>query len=271
MIEGLTGVPRTALFTLRARADEHRKRRGRFEDPWAAEWLARLGWPRELDRFYSGWIQGKNAARAAQIDAVLRRLSGELDLVVELGCGLSSRRQRLQEDFRGAWVDVDLPEIVRLRAALGADVGATTVAGSALDDAWLDAVRAPPARVAVIAEGLLYYLPEADVRAAFARWRARLPGTSMAFDVIGALDFEAARGYSRRLGADIHWAAPPPFEAAMAELGLAPIEGLEPDAVLKDALLHVGPGLRPLLAGFSKLTFLKDRRSGLMVGRLCEV
>lgn len=268
MTAALSGVPRTALFTLRARADEQRRRKPRFEDPWAVEWLAALGWPPELDRFYSGWIQGKNAARAAQIDEITQDVVArfEVEAVVELGCGLSSRRQRLQDSFHGAWVDVDLPEIIEARRELGVEGPRHRhVAVSALDDAWLEGL---PERTLVIAEGLLYYLPEAEVRQALRRWRDRLRGGLCVFDVIGELDLQAAQGYSARIDAPVLWAPPPPFEAAMAELGLDVVVGLEPERLLQDALQHVDPWLRPLLAGFSKLTYLKDRRSGLMAGRL---
>lgn len=261
----LEGVSKTALVTLRARADEHAKKKRMFADPWAVEWLAAIGWPGELDRYYSGWIQAKNAIRTAQIDgwvsSCIERFA--VTTVVELACGLSSRRQRL--GFEGRWIDLDLPEVIELRRSIGAEGEA--LAQSVLDESWIDAVT-DPERTLVIAEGLFYYLPRGEVERLFIAMREQLAGAVFVFDVIGALDLEAARGYSRRLDAPIHWAIDPPFERAMLDFGLAPIAGLEPEVLLQDGLQRVFAPLRPLMAAMAKVRFFRDRRSGTMIGVL---
>lgn len=267
----LTGVPRTALFTLRSRADEHRKGdRGVLHDPWAATWLDRLGWPSGMNQYYSDWIQAKNALRAARIDRVLRLL--EPSAVVELGCGLSSRRQRLA-DLGGAWFDVDLPSIAALREDLNAqEEGQLLLPGSALDDGWVETVRSTlggaTRHLTIVAEGLVYYLPEEAFRAALQRWHERLPGATLVFDVIGRLDFEAARGYSQRIEAGILWAGPVPLERAPTSFGLEALPDTLEAEIRKTELDGSPAWWRGLAVAFRRFGFLHDRRSGLVVGRL---
>ncbi len=268
----LEGVSKTALFTLRARAEEHARKNRRFADPDAAAWLETLGWPPELDEHYSDWIQTKTAIRTAQIDRMVTHCCAQFEVaqIVELACGLSSRRQRL--GFDRAWIDLDLPEVIAARERLRVrGEHHRHVALSALDPAWIDAVAsaAPPAQTIVIAEGLFYYLPLDEVEALFAAMRERLAGAVLIFDVIGAMDFEAAKRFHTQIEAPIHWAAPPPFEAAMHASGLDVIEGLEPDALLDEALREIQTFVaRAVLSAFARVKMFRDRRSGTMVGRL---
>lgn len=265
----LGGVSKTALFTLRARADEHARARRRFADPLAVEWLEALGWPAELDAYYSDWIQTKTAIRTVQIDRMVEKCR-DATLVVELACGLSSRRQRL--GFEGDWIDLDLPAVIAARESLG--VGGERhrhVATSALEPAWIDLVleTAPASQTIVIAEGLFYYLPMKEVEALFAVMRERLAGAVLIFDVIGQMDFEAAKAFHEKIDAPIHWAVPPPFEEAMEAVGLDTIEGLEPAALVDEALTEIQTFVaRTMFSGFARIKAFRDRRSGTMVGRL---
>jgi len=49
----LSGVPRTMIFTLRARADEHVRPDALFRDERAAQWIKRLPWDAELEEWYA--------------------------------------------------------------------------------------------------------------------------------------------------------------------------------------------------------------------------
>jgi O-methyltransferase involved in polyketide biosynthesis len=55
------------------------------------------------------------------------------------------------------------------------------LAASVLDDDWIDTVAATSGPSFLVAEAVLIYLPEPEVRAAVARLAARFPG-SLAFD-----------------------------------------------------------------------------------------
>ena len=53
----LTGVPQMMGFTLRARADEHRRPDALFRDARSAAWMQRLPWTEDLARWYDGRYQ----------------------------------------------------------------------------------------------------------------------------------------------------------------------------------------------------------------------
>ena len=271
----LAGVSRTALLMLKARADEHQKRERRFADPWAVEWLRVLGWPRDLRRVYSRWVQGRIAIRAAQIDDVVRRCVArfEIDTIVELGCGLSSRRQRLALGEGVSWIDLDLPPVIEVRESLGIrGKGHRHLARSVLDLVWMDDVmvstREGASRTLFVAEGLVYYLAREDASRLLMELRRRFFGAISVFDVIGMLDLGVTAGFYRRLDVPVHWAIRPTFETALAGFGLSMIEGFEPDVMLEDAIGRAGAWARPLLTAMASIDALRARRSGTLVGRL---
>jgi O-methyltransferase involved in polyketide biosynthesis len=273
----LPGVSKTAILTLRARADEHARTKDRFfEDPHAVEWLSKLTWPRELDQWYAPRAQTFLAYRAHEIDCALRRHLEAHDrtVVVEVGCGLSSRFWRVPREHIARYVEFDLPAVIELRTKLGPDdpLHSLTVS-SALDDAWIDALAGvDAASLFIIAEGLLYYLPRAEVDTLFWRLRKRFAGATIAFDVLGALDFAAARKRAKAAGTDIEWMIPAPFEASYRAFGVAPAAGAEPDVMMHRAIEACFPRFSALerltVKVFSKVKLLAAQRSGTIVGRL---
>jgi O-methyltransferase involved in polyketide biosynthesis len=85
--------------------------------------------------------------------------------VITLGAGLDGRFDRL-DDGRVRWFDLDLPEVIELRHRFFTETDRRRfIPRSLLDFAWIDdVVRQPDEQVLVIAEGVLHYFPEADVR-----------------------------------------------------------------------------------------------------------
>lgn len=268
-MSALSGVSRTAVLTLRARADEHRRSDRLFADPIAAQWSAQLGWPRELDAWYSDFTQIKTAVRAHQLDEIVRVLAadGEPTIALELGGGFSTRAARVALPHL-TWIVLDLPPVIAARAELGEHTRA--IAGSALDPRWLDELRGK--RAIIVAEGLLFYLPRAEVDRLFAVLRTERPGTPMVFDVIGEQDLARSVRDSTRAGAPIAWAVTPPFEAAQAAMGLDVIEGLEPARIAAGTVAgfetRYGPLFGWTMRAAGRLRHFADRRSGIMVGRL---
>jgi O-methyltransferase involved in polyketide biosynthesis len=272
----LEGVSATALLTLRARADEHRRADRWFADPVAAAWSAALPWPAALDAWYTPFAQVKTALRAHQLDRMVQVLLSRrpASVVVELGAGFSTRVRRLGCGPEVRWLELDLPPVIEARRALPEGPGpGTLLAASVLERGWLDAVpEVPGEAVILLAEGLLYYLPEDEVQALLTDLRRRFPGAALLCDVIGAADLARAKVLSRRAGAPISWAVPPPLEAAQAAWGLEVLPGLEPEALLDETVAGFGARYGPLL-GFglaqgAKLPWFRGRRSGLMAGRL---
>jgi O-methyltransferase involved in polyketide biosynthesis len=179
----LTGVPETALITLRNRASEAARPDGVLSDPQAVALLERVGGTERYATFADA--DQAIALRARVFDDITRRFLTEHPgaTVVALGEGLQTSFWRIG-DPHVDWLTVDLPEVVALRRRLlPAEPQVRAFAGSALDKAWMDAV-APGTPTLITAEGLLMYLPPDEVRALLRDCADRFPGGAMVFDTI---------------------------------------------------------------------------------------
>jgi O-methyltransferase involved in polyketide biosynthesis len=102
--------------------------------------------------------------------------------VVEIGAGLNTRYERL-DNGRAHWFELDLPDALDLRRRFFADTERRTMlAGSVLDDDWLDKVADAPGPWLFAAEAVLIYLPEPDVRRVVTSLARRFPGSLLALD-----------------------------------------------------------------------------------------
>ncbi len=269
----LPPVSQTALLTLRARADEHRRPSPLFNDPWAAAWSDKLPWPPELSRWYNSFAQAKTAIRAHQIDQLILHLTaGEPAAVVELGCGFSTRSRRLERSSLH-WYHLDLPEVMASRRALEAD-DPSPLATSVLSSEWISVVQKHlSARLILVAEGLWYYLPKSQVDALFSRLMVQLPGAYVIFDLVGRQDFKRSAAWSRKLGAPILWQAEG-WEAIQGQWGLKAVPGLEQLVLVARTIAGFEARYGPIFgAGLKFLAHwpsLRARASGLVVSQLGE-
>ncbi|MCW2917357.1 MAG: tetracenomycin polyketide synthesis O-methyltransferase tcmP [Actinomycetia bacterium] len=139
------------------------------------------------------------AVRAKQVDSwTADFLARHPDAtVLYLGCGLDSRAFRLGLPADVRWIDLDLPDIIELRGKLYPRHDQHQMIGaSAFDPAWLGKIPADRP-VLIIAEGLLMYFPEDDVRALFQRLTSRFE--------TGELIFDGVAPWVTRLSAAMHW------------------------------------------------------------------
>jgi O-methyltransferase involved in polyketide biosynthesis len=108
-------------------------------------------------------------------------------VVLHLGCGLDTRVYRIDPPASVSWFDIDLSEVIELRAQLYEERrGYEMIAASVTDRSWLDAI--PAGRpVLAVAEGLMMYLPEHEGIALFNRITAQFPSGELLFDAYSRL------------------------------------------------------------------------------------
>lgn len=271
----LSGVSKTAILTIRARADEHGRDDRVFEDPLAVNWWARLSWPEELDPWYADDAQANLAFRADDLDRIVRRYAATQPAVriTELGCGLSTRQDRLSDLSVEHWLDVDLPEVVDLRHSWGAGGDRHEhVGGSVLDHAWMDHLGGDPASHIFIAEGLLYYLPRPDVDTLLAELARRFAGSVLTMDVIGANDYPKLLENTTSVGSPIQWKFEGEYKNVLEDFDLQTVEGFEPDRLTKEMLARYwhrfSAGLQGSIYWARNVEEFWQRRSGTILGRL---
>ncbi len=192
----LEGVPETLLWTLYHRAVEAGRPDAVIRDPLALSLVERIDYPFAAC-FGEGGLGRWQAARALTFDRQVRRFAAAhpTGTVVALGEGLETQFWRV-DDGRIRWVTVDLPEVIDPRERLlPPSPRRRSVAGSALDPAWVDEVAAGAAEgVLVTAQGLLMYLDRDEAHGLIATCARRLPGAAMVFDTVPGWLAERSRG-----------------------------------------------------------------------------
>lgn len=178
----LIGVPETMLWTLHNRASESLRPDTWLKDPEAERIYQRIAY--DYARSF-GKPDASHATRSLQFDAVVKdwmhRCPG--GMVVELGCGLETQFQRI-DDGNVRWLCVDMPEAIDIRERfLPPAARCQHLRCSALDLRWLDAVDTS-APIFITAQGLLMYFQEHEVRTLLQAIAARLPGCEIMFDTI---------------------------------------------------------------------------------------
>ncbi len=179
----LGGVARTLLVPLACRALESIRPDAILQDPEAVRVYEALGAHPSFLMGMGKADQFMTAMRARQFDRTarefVRRNPGST--VVDLGCGLDTRFQRLN-DGSVSWLGVDLPEVIELRRKYLADGSRChTVGQSMLDTSWLEAVP-PRADVIFLAEGVFPYFSTAQVRPMIRAMADRHPSGELLFD-----------------------------------------------------------------------------------------
>jgi methyltransferase (TIGR00027 family) len=181
----------TNLVTLYLRAYESRSRRPILGDHIAAEAVDRIDY--HFKRIHRTSLPASNqylvALRAKQLDDWCAAfLAHHADAVVlHLGCGLDGRGFRLAPPPSVLWFDLDQPAVIELRRRLYDDTDSYRMIGSSVTDPqWLDHI--PTGRpTLVVAEGLLMYLQESEVRQLLERLTDRFDSGELLFDTLSAL------------------------------------------------------------------------------------
>jgi O-methyltransferase involved in polyketide biosynthesis len=210
----LEGVANTSILTLRLRADEHAHPRCLFRDEKAVEWIGSLDWPTELDGWYSKHAQTGIAVRTRVFDDLVAKHLSQMDkpVVVELGCGFSSRYHRIGRGMVAGWVDLDLPAVIEARRSMDPETTEHQyLAGSALGTQWIEAARRKArSDILIVAEGLLMYFDEAQVLEFFSALRSAIPSAVLVFDTQGERMRRDLGHHTQRVSAPLKWAVPSP-------------------------------------------------------------
>ncbi|KPU45237.1 leucine carboxyl methyltransferase [Oxobacter pfennigii] len=188
---------------------------GVFKDLYAE---AAIG---KLDYDYSRLkIQNKTqvmlAIRAAIIDDFSKGFIGENPscLVLHLGCGLDARFMRLGLPV-GMWYDLDFPAVIDIKKQLYGETDSYKyIASSVTDLRWLDGIGAIENEILVIAEGLLMYLSEKEIKTLFTALKSKFRCYTIIFDAYSKLTAKSSKHHPslKKTGATIKWGVDDPKE-----------------------------------------------------------
>ncbi len=184
-------VAETLLIPLYMRAVESRRADAILHDPEAERLVD------SIDYDYSQFDHAPLSAvgcvvRGRYFDDAARRFiaAHEKVVAVNVGCGLDTRYQRIGQCGNAVFYELDLPEVIALRRELIPEPPEDRYMAASLDDSgWMDSLRAehPDAKFIFIAEGVLMYFYEYQVRRFIDRIAERFGGGEVWFDVCGSL------------------------------------------------------------------------------------
>jgi O-methyltransferase involved in polyketide biosynthesis len=104
-------------------------------------------------------------------------------IIVELGCGLSARFSRV-DNGSVEWYDLDLPEVIAIRKQFFQETTRNhMIASSVLDFQWMEQLATTKKTILFIAEGLVMYLREDDVKSLILKMQQHFPGCELICEV----------------------------------------------------------------------------------------
>jgi methyltransferase (TIGR00027 family) len=212
--QDLSGVAETLLIILAIRAFESQRPDALIKDERAEVLVSQMDqdFLRKKLAKIEDYSQVATILRSRDFDRHARDFLARHPeaVVVHIGCGLDTRFERV-DNGQVEWYDLDLPEVIALRRKLIGGEGERyhLLACSMLDSAWLDTVSAHRQRPFLfLAEGVLMYLEEAQVKSLVLTLREHFPGAELAFDAFSPF-FDWANNLRvtlTKVGARSEWA-----------------------------------------------------------------
>jgi methyltransferase (TIGR00027 family) len=188
LAENLNGVAETMLIPLYIRAIESKRSDALIKDDKAVALVEQMG--TTLSRIKNIKMDENDrlalVLRNRQFDRYVHTFLTHHPkaVVVHIGCGLDTRFERV-DNGHVEWYDLDLPEVIQIRKKLigGERERYHLLACSVFDNSWLDTVSLNRHQhYLFLAEGVLMYFEEAQVRKLVLMLRKNFPGAELVFD-----------------------------------------------------------------------------------------
>jgi len=195
-VKKLSGVPRTLLFPVYARAQEAQMKQPLFDDPYSVDMLEKIDFDFSIfvnmPESMTGNRRDLQAGIAVRTELLDKGVKAFMDnhpqgLVVNMGCGLDARFFRLDNGSM-TWIDVDLAEVIDIRQQFFEENDRyQMLAASILDGGWFESIVPQNGqKVLLVAEGTLMYFKEEAVKTLFRNLVAKFPRSVFLFEVMGS-------------------------------------------------------------------------------------
>ncbi len=206
----LTEEKETLLITLYVKALDNRSEKPVLSDQKADEMVNAIDYdfkklipPEDLNSANLVVI------RAKQIDTWIEEFLKTYPhaIVLNLGCGLDTRISRINPSEDVSWFDVDYPEVINLRRRFYSNQESYQMVESSLTELeWLEKI--PDNKpVMAVAEGVLEYLTEDEVKTLLNRLTDHFSHGQIVFDVMNSFAIESGqKSLKKTTGAEHKWA-----------------------------------------------------------------
>jgi O-methyltransferase involved in polyketide biosynthesis len=203
----LTEEKETLLIPLLAKALDSRSKNPILGDKTANELVDSIEY--DFHKLRSLGDGSLMVVRARQLDDWINDFIANNDqaIVLNLGCGLDTRVLRINVGPNISWYDLDFPEVIELRKKFFVQRNNYFMIGSSITNPrWLEQI--PTDRPAIIvAEGVLEYLAESEVKALFNQLTNHFSQGQVVFDVLSSFAIRQGNSKMRKTtGATLKWA-----------------------------------------------------------------
>lgn len=186
-------VAETLLIPLYMRAKESREKKADaiLHDPLAEDLVERIAY--DYSKFDKAWMSALGCViRGSLFDRKVQEFiqKEERPVIVNIGCGLDTRYQRIEERRNAIFYELDLPEVIAIRRHLIPESdNDINLEGSILETDWMDELKIHhlQSRFIFIIEGVLMYFYEKQVKNILKALAERFPGGEVYFDVCGSI------------------------------------------------------------------------------------
>jgi O-methyltransferase involved in polyketide biosynthesis len=213
----LPPVARTLLVPLTCRARESARPDALIHDPRAVELFTHLEGGLDCLMGMSDLDQTFTVMRVRQFDSYARAFLtfNPQGLVVDIGCGLDTRFDRL-DNGEMTWLGFDLPEVIDLRHRFLPDgERCRSLAHSMFDLTWLDTVAQMNKPIIFMAEGVFPYFTKAEIKPVVTTLAGRFHGGELVFDALSSFSaslHNRAHPVLKKTGTRINWGVDDPHE-----------------------------------------------------------
>ncbi len=184
-MEQLRGIPETLLIPLWARAVETKRSTPIIKDIRAVEMVERIEY--DFSKFDKAWMSQVGVAiRTKLLDQATMAFINKHPntAIINIGAGLDSRFVRV-DNGKIRWYELDLPESIRIRKAFFNETDRyKMIAKSIFDYSWIKEINTFANPVLIIAEGVLMYFEEDEVKSLMDRLVVAFPHAEMLFEMM---------------------------------------------------------------------------------------
>lgn len=185
-MQKIESVSETLLVPLWARAAETKHANPIIKDEKSVEIMASIDY--DFSKFEDQWpTQLSIAIRTEILDNTTKSFIDKYPeaTIINLGCGLDTRFFRV-DNSKIRWYDLDLPEVVQIRSQFFNHTDRyKMIAKSVFDYSWITEIKANE-HVLIIAEGLMMYFTEYEVKNLLNTLANSFKGAEMLLETIPA-------------------------------------------------------------------------------------
>lgn len=208
MDQNLSGIPETMLIALWARAAESKRENPIIRDDQAVHMVGQIEY--DFSKFNNGWLSQLGVAvRTEILDREVNKFIRNYPdgVIINIGCGLDTRYFRLNNG-KVHWYDLDLPEAIDIRKNFFCETQCyKMIPKSVFDNSWINEVDVKDRQVLIIAEGILMYFTEKQVKALMNTLVENFPGANMLFEMFPSLLVKQSKRHDtvKKTSAKFQW------------------------------------------------------------------